>query len=202
MKKSEDEEEELLSSVFVSGLRHKPRRGTGEKVLVGGGDGVLTLWERGVWDDQGERIVVDKEGGESLDCLVERPDEVGRKEVVVGVGDGTCRVVRLGVNKVVEVLRHDEVEGVVGVGFDVEGRLISGGGRVVKVWEEGVGGQKDDEAEMEMDGEKRALDSDDDVGEKDDSSEEEVKPKKKRKRNKGRGKKGLSNGILGFKGLE
>lgn len=57
--KSEDQEEELLSSVFVGGLPAKPGRSKGEKILVGSGNGVLTLWERGVWDDQDERIVVD-----------------------------------------------------------------------------------------------------------------------------------------------
>src|SRR5271163_3594771 len=57
--KSEDQEEELTSSLFVSGLK---AGGTskGEKLLVGGAGGVITLWERGVWDDQDERIIVDR----------------------------------------------------------------------------------------------------------------------------------------------
>ncbi|TVY52774.1 WD repeat-containing protein jip5, partial [Lachnellula suecica] len=59
MVKSEDQEEELLCSVFVGGLPSKPGRSKGEKVLVGSSSGVLTLWERGVWDDQDERIIVD-----------------------------------------------------------------------------------------------------------------------------------------------
>lgn len=52
--KSEDQEEEFLSSVFVGGLRARPGRSKGEKVVVGSSSGVLTLWERGVWDDQDE----------------------------------------------------------------------------------------------------------------------------------------------------
>ncbi|KAI5282355.1 WD repeat-containing protein jip5 [Ascosphaera acerosa] len=49
--RSEDQEEELVSSCYVTGLR---RGGTsqGEKLLVGGSGGVLTLWEKGAWDDQ------------------------------------------------------------------------------------------------------------------------------------------------------
>ena len=55
---------------MVTGLSS---RGTsvGEKVLVGDSGGVITLWERGVWDDQDERIIVDKGAGhgESLDSI-------------------------------------------------------------------------------------------------------------------------------------
>jgi hypothetical protein len=102
-------------------------------------------------------------------------------------------MVRLGGNKVMGTLRHDEVEGVVGLGFDVGGRLISGGGSVVKVWEEGLGGGE----EGEEDDVREEKGSEDEEG---DSSDEEERPKKKRKRgSKGRN---VGNGILGFKGLE
>ncbi|RQM08420.1 hypothetical protein DH86_00000440, partial [Scytalidium sp. 3C] len=120
--KSEDQEEELLSSVFVGGLPQKPGRSKGEKVLVGGSSGVLTLWERGVWDDQDERIIVDpgKAGGESLDVLAVAPEGFGDggKYVFAGVADGTIRIVQLGPNKVVgEPLRHDDMEPLAGLGF-------------------------------------------------------------------------------------
>ena len=208
--KSEDQEEELLSSVFVSGLPSKGR-GKGEKVLVGGSTGVLTLWERGIWDDQDERIIVDDTrigGGESLDAMVVMPEGVGDggKHVVVGVGDGSIRVVKLGVNKVIgELLRHDDVEGVVALGFDVGGRLISGGGSTVKVWQEEMNLEDDDEDE-ESDEEvvplKRALGSDDD-SDNADSSDEEAKQKRRRKKTRTKGKdKSAGNGILKFKGLE
>ncbi len=69
--KSEDQEEELLSCVFVDGLPARPGRSTGQKVLVGCSTGVVTVWERGVWDDQEERIVVDggKAGGEGREHM-------------------------------------------------------------------------------------------------------------------------------------
>lgn len=196
--RSEDQEEELLSSLFVGGL---PARGTstGAKVLVGGASGVVTLWERGVWDDQDERIIVDRgpAGGESLDVLALVPEGVGPggKIVAVGMGDGRMKLVKLGSNRVVAELSHDELEGVVALGFDVGGRMVSGGGQVVKVWHEKVAGEggEDGELEDEPDGAaKRAVgseDEDSDSDEEADSSEDEETDKrrrKKRKRNKGK----------------
>ncbi|PMD51307.1 WD40 repeat-like protein [Hyaloscypha bicolor E] len=214
--KSENQEEELLSSVFVGGLPSKPGRSKGEKVLVGSSNGVLTLWERGVWDDQDERIYVDvgRGGGESLDSLAVMPEGVGDggKNVVVGVGDGTIRIVQLGPNKIVgETLRHDEVEGVVGLGFDVGGRLISGGGSIVKVWQEKLtlddeDEDEDDSDEGETSAKKRTLDGSasdgSDEADAEDSSDEEGERKRRKKRRKAKGKKESGNGILGFKGLE
>jgi hypothetical protein len=205
--KSEDQEEELLSSVFVGGLPSKPGRSKGEKVLIGSSTGVLTLWERGVWDDQDERIIVDagQGGGDSLDVVVLMPDGVGDggKNVVVGVGDGTIRIVKLGVNKVIEEpLRHDEVEAVVALGFDVGGRLISGGGSIVKVWQEGMSLEdhdEDEDSDEEAAPTKRALGSDDDSEE--DSSADENKRQRKKKRTKVKDKN-AGSGILKFKGLE
>ncbi|CBX94626.1 hypothetical protein LEMA_P116290.1 [Plenodomus lingam JN3] len=221
MVRSEDQEEELLSSVMVSGL---PKKGTsvGEKVIVGAGNGVLTLWERGVWDDQDERIVIDRSrgGGESLDALALLPEGVGPggKIVAVGMGNGTMRFAKIGPNKIVAELKHDELsqEGVIGLGFDVHGRMISGGGKTVKVWGEQTWqdvdeAEEDDDEDDDSDDDsdvdatatngKRAHDSDDDANSHDSSSEDETKGKRrKRKRNKGGQAKG--HGILKFTGLD
>lgn len=215
--RSEDQEEELLSSVFVDGLPAKAGKSKGEKVLVGGAGGVLTLWEKGKWLDQHERIVVSRGvgGGESVDTLAVLPDGMGMagvggrgRCVAAGMGDGTVKVARLGPNKVVDglELRHDEVEGVVGLDVDVEGRLISGGGQIVKVWTE-MEFADEDEAEEGEDGigsRKRNGEDDSDDSE-DDSTEEDVKErrkKKKRKRNKGNEREPVRPSILGFKGLD
>jgi WD repeat-containing protein 55 len=212
--KSEDQEEELLSSVFVGGLPSKPGRSKGEKVLVGSSNGILTLWERGVWDDQDERIIVDggRGGGESLDSLVVMPEGIGDggKNVVVGLGDGTVRIVQLGQNKVMgEPLRHDEVEAVVGLGFDVGGRLISGGGSIVKVWQETLNlDDEDEELDKEETGaQKRPIESSDsddidDGGAADSSDDEEGGRKRRKKRRKAKKGKDVGNGIMKFKGLE
>ena len=234
MVRSEDQEEELLSSVIVTGLSKKGSN-VGSKVLVGGGNGVLTLWERGVWDDQDERITVDrakaKEGAESLDALALLPPGVGPggKIAAVGLGNGDIRFVKIGQNKVVGEVKHDELEkeAVVGLGFDVAGRMISGGGKTVKVWGEvgALAADKDsDDEEEEGEGDAESDDDGDDVGDvpmdestgkralesasdedsdsdSDDSSDEEVQSKrKKKKRNKGKQQKG--HGILKFSGLD
>lgn len=211
MVRSEDQEEELLSSIMVSGLSKKGTS-VGEKVLVGGGNGILTLWERGVWDDQDERITIDKSpgGGESLDALALLPEGVGPggKVVAVGLGNGALRFVKIGPNKIVAELSHDELEkeAVVGLGFDVTGRMISGGGRMVKVWGERGADEEEEEESVEdaAAGAKRAHDgaSDDDSDEDMDDSSEDEKPKQKRKKKKrGKVKQQKGHGILGFSGL-
>ncbi|KAF2721883.1 YVTN repeat-like/Quino protein amine dehydrogenase, partial [Polychaeton citri CBS 116435] len=131
---SEDQEELLLSSLYVTGLAAKKSSGSqGEKAVIGGGDGVITLWEKGQWDDQDERIKVSKEG-ETLDCLAEIPQGIGGfgKKIAVGMGDGNVRFVRLGVNAVVGEVQHHEFEGVTGISFDIGGRMITGGGSTLK----------------------------------------------------------------------
>ncbi len=205
--KSEDQEEELLSSVVVGGF---PTRGNvhsqGQKVVVGSGNGVLTLWERGVWDDQDERVIVmpgGKSGGDSIDCLAVVPN--GRREVAAGCGDGKVRIANLTGKGVQETLLHDVLEGVLGVGFDSLGRLISGGGNMVKVWAE-----KDQSANYSddgMDSDEEEDDSDDepvagkrkkaDASSDEDSSSEEEKPKNK-KGKRGPKDKLAQTGVLGF----
>jgi hypothetical protein len=208
--RSESQEDELLSSVIVTGLS---ARGTnvGEKVLVGGSSGILTLWERGVWDDQDERIVVDKQtgGGDPLDSLALLPPGVGNgggKIAAVGLGNGQIKFVKIGPNKVVAELRHDEVgtDSVVGLGFDVTGRMITGGGRMVKIWHEKVAeensstkGEKDSDSNGDSDNES---DRDSDA-EMEESSEDEKEAKKRKKRGRTKGKQ-KGNGIVGFSGLD
>ncbi|KAE8384836.1 WD repeat-containing protein jip5 [Aspergillus alliaceus] len=199
--RSEDQEEELVSSVYVRGL---PSTGTsrGEKVVVGNSGGVLTLWEKGAWDDQDERIYVQRSGGEgeSLETLTMVPDELGKgKTVAVGLGSGTIKFVRFGPNKVVSEVVHDETEGVVGLGFDVEGRMVSGGGQVVKVWHEAVGNSSGV-------GEKHMLggsddDSDDDDSEDSDRGSQQADKRKKRKKGKGKDRTGGQH-VMAFHDLE
>ncbi|PKX95668.1 WD40 repeat domain-containing protein [Aspergillus novofumigatus IBT 16806] len=202
--RSEDQEEELVSSVYISGLR---AGGTsrGEKVVVGGSSGVLTLWEKGAWDDQDERIYVQREagGGESLETLAVVPDELGKgKMIAVGLGSGGVKFVRMGMNKVVSEVMHDETEGVIGLGFDVEGRMVSGGGQVVKVWHEAV---DSDGMDGDMAGGKSMFGSDsddsDDGDDSDDSDRESRKaapPQRKKKKNKGKG----GQDIMGFADID
>jgi hypothetical protein len=217
--RSEDQDEELLSSAIVTGLSTKGTN-VGEKIVVGAGNGVITLWERGVWDDQDERIVVDrsKGGGESLDSITVVPDGVGPggNIIAVGMGNGLIRFAKIGQNKVFAELKHDELsqEGVIGLGFDVTGRMISSGGRTIKVWgekknvaeEEEEEEEEEDEEEEEVEettaNEKRDHESDDGDEEMAESSEEEEPKQKRKKRKKNKGKQQKGNGITHFSGLD
>ena len=208
--KSEDQEELLLSCLYVTGLPvRKSSSSTGEKAIVGGGDGVITLWEKGQWDDQDERIIVSREK-ETLDCMVHVPDGVGGvgKSVAVGQGDGKVRFVLLGMNKVVTEVQHDDFEGVVAIDFDVEGRMVSGGGQTIKVWQESivVGEGDDDERDMAT---KRAAEDDEDEVDSDqeerdgaDSSEEEEKPRQRKKKKRKKGKNQAIPNPFNFVGLD
>lgn len=198
---SEDQEIELTSLALVQGLR-KGGTSVGEKAIVGQSDGVVSLWERGVWGDLDERMVVDR-GGLSVDCLAEVPFGSGggklkmnEKLVAAGLEDGRIRFIRIGRNGVLTDMdaKHDELDGVAAIGFDIEGRMISSGGQTVKVWTEAKGLPGGGRGGAD----KHAMSSDDDNDEDDESDmedssdgEEEPKPKrKKRKRNKGKDKSG------------
>lgn len=209
--KSEDQEELLLSSLYVTGLPAKKSSGSsGEKALIGGGDGVITLWEKGQWDDQDERIVVSKDQ-ETLDALAFVPNDVGSgfgKRVAVGLGDGNVRFVQLGQNRVVGEVRHDEVEGVIGLGFDVAGRMISGGGQLVKVWEEKFARDADEDepdgvsVAKGRDSDEDSEDSEDSEADQDSSDEEEKPAKRKKKRKRGSGKAAAGAKTFSFAGLD
>ncbi|KAK5635577.1 hypothetical protein RRF57_011289 [Xylaria bambusicola] len=225
--RSEDQEDELLCSTFIAGMGPKKNRDNGV-VVVGTGSGVLTLWDKGAWDDQFDRVIVDsgRGGGESLDCIVQIPEDLTRdKKVAVGLGDGGLRIVNLTKREVETSLRHDDLEAVVALGFDCQGRMISGGGQTVKVWEESVVSGSNDGDDSDEDSDDGSADEDDDDSDassdagktngkrqakkgtdSDDSdSDDEGRRKKKRKKGKG-GKVDLgphgAHGILKFKGLD
>lgn len=192
---SEDLDEELLSSAVV-----------GRKLAVGGERGVVRIWQQGEWDLEDKRAVVDR--GESLDVLCAVPEELGEM-AAIGMGSGKIRLVDVRKRKALREMSHDEVEGVVGLGFDNDGRMISGGGLVVKVWQQsGLDDHNiDDEANEMLSGDGDASEADDSDVFQGESSEEDAeekggKKRKKRKRNKGRTVMGPKNGITAFKGLD
>ncbi len=175
---------------------------------MGGEKGVLRLWEIGVWDDNEETVRIGRDA--SADVLVAVPEGVGAEPMAaLGMDDGFVRFVGMRGKRarVVGESRHDEVEGVVGLGWMSDGRMISGGGSVVKVWEEGIGcGAESEDDDDGVSGVKRT----NGIGSGNDSSEqgeeesgEEAMPRKrkKRKRGKGKGKNGGQH-VSAFKGLD
>ncbi|OXV05354.1 hypothetical protein Egran_06878 [Elaphomyces granulatus] len=202
--RSEDQEEELISSVYIGGLA-SGGSSKGEKILVGGGGGVLTLWENGRWDDQGERIYVSRgyRGGDGLEALAVLPDELGKgKTVAVGQFDGCITFIRMGANRITSQVVHGELDGVVGLGFDVEGRMVSGGGQVVKVWYEADA----DGATNGNNKDKRVMNSDSEIGSneagEDESNDDEAR-KKRKKRTRAKGKdRGDGQHVMAFKDLD
>ena len=199
---SEDQGEEILSSCVVDG-----------KLVVGSEKGSLRIWQVGSWDDNEQTVAVVGKGA-SADMLA----AVGEKPLVaVGMDDGSVRFVDIG-RKRPKVLheaevRHDDVEAVLGLGFEVGGRMISGGGQIVKVWEDSYGmddgeDEEGEDEELGVTNGKRlnGFGSDDNGSEEDgqDSSEEEQRKrkKKKKKRNKGKTQSGGQHHITAFKGMD
>lgn len=201
--KSEDQGEEILSSCILDG-----------KLVVGSEKGVLRIWQVGSWDDSEQTVAVVGKGA-SADVVA----AVGENPMVaVGMDDGYVRFVDMG-RKRPRVLheaevRHDEVEGVLGLGFEVGGRMISGGGQVVKVWEESYGADDVEDEEDEDEGlgvtngkRVNSFGSDEDGSEEDgdESGAEEQrkrKKRKKRKRNKSKSQSGGQEHVIAFKGMD
>ncbi|OAP54941.1 hypothetical protein AYL99_10641 [Fonsecaea erecta] len=197
---SEDQEIELTSLAMVQGLK-KGGTSVGQKILVGQSDGVVSLWERGVWSDLDERIVVER-GGLGVDSLAEVPFGFGggklkmnEKLVAAGLEDGRVRFIRVGRNGVLNDMdaKHDEIDGVVAIGFDIEGRMITSGGQTVKVWMEAKGlpgGGRAAATKHDMSSSEEDDVDESDVDESSDGDGQSKPKRKKRKRNKGKDKSG------------
>lgn len=220
---SEDQEDDLLCATYIPGLGMK---GAKENALaVGGSMGVVTLWDRGSWDDQQDRVVISKE--ESVDAVVAVPAEAGYgsphgKAVFAATGDGKVTMFDAGRRQAIEggELRHDDMEGVVAMGFDCFNRLVTGGGKVIKIWEDlkdlQEEGEDDEDSSEDEDedsdedgagkGTKRSREESSDESESD--SEEERDRERREKQRKKReavaarlGPMG-AHGVLKFDGLD
>ncbi|KKA26422.1 hypothetical protein TD95_000155 [Thielaviopsis punctulata] len=179
---SEEQDELMTALCYVEGVRaRKTSSATG--VLVTGSDGgMVKTWDPANLAKPVHKVRVCE--GETIECLVGLPQELGLGDkVACGCGDGIIRVVDLRTRKVVEemTMSHDALQGepVVALAVDSYGRLISGGGQIVKVWEElsELQGQGDSEEEDEDED-----DDDDGDDDEDEDDEEQDKPKTSGKR--------------------
>ncbi|KAL8920858.1 MAG: hypothetical protein Q9208_006030 [Pyrenodesmia sp. 3 TL-2023] len=206
---SVDYEEELLSGTVIGGQGNT-------RIIAGSEKGFARIWDEGVRsliNGKERRLYVEK--GETLDAICPVRDRLIEEDLIaVGLGDGTVSFARTGKKSgVVGRVRHDELEGVVALGFDPDGRLITGGGTTVKVWEKSTASPGDeadsvdernssDEETDEVDSESHHKADQTGHDETEDGSSEEENPKRKRrKRNKGKGKNNNSH-ILAFKGMD
>ena len=182
---------------------------------MGSEKGLLRVWEVGKWDGEPERINVGGRDGEGADILCTMPEELSsrldmpERAILAGMGDGSINIVRLGKGKgkVVGDIRHHEVEPVGGLDFEAGGRLVSGGGDVVKVWEQATTcGAQDEDLRGPIEGEDEDIGEEaDDSGDEEDSSCDEEEKQKKRKKRRKRGKakaKNTGKGIMGFRGMD
>ena len=200
--KSEDQGEELLSSCVVD-----------RKLVIGSEKGILRIWQVGSWDDNEQTVAVASNGA-SADVLAAVRET---SMVAVGMDDGVVRFADMS-RKRPKVLheaevRHDEVEGVLGLGFEVGGRMISGGGQVVRVWEDsnmvddGEDEEDEDEGLAATNGKRvNGFGSNEDRSEEDGSErsdeEQQKRKRKKRKRNKGKVQSGGEEHVMAFKGID
>jgi WD40 repeat protein len=233
--RSEPQEDEILCMIYVANAPSKNTGGS-EKVVSGTSSGVVTTWNKGFWEDHQERIPLSRATGDSIDSLVALP--VGYEVpgtgygtfFAAGSGDGKVRIVKMGGNKTVATFAHgvsaDEAkrqaggrikrgdfvegleEGVSALALDCEGRIVSGGGTVVKIWSP----REAEEQQEEEEGKKRRKEDDsdddgddsDDVDSEDSDDEKERKKSKKKKRKGGKGKAksaGVKN-VNSFAGLD
>lgn len=193
---SDDFDEELLCSTIVD-----------SKTIVGSEQGVLRIWETGKWEAPPKTYHVGSDGVEAIAAIPDTLEATQRGNTICGMEDGNIKILRLGegMNRLVGEVSHDQIDAPSALGFltgDGGGRMISGGGKVIKVWEEKevVVPDKDRYANGS------AEDSVDDTkgeDEEEENSEEEKRPqrrRKKSKRSKSKDKRG-NHGVMAFKGM-
>lgn len=203
--RSEDQGEELLSSTTFHNT----------KALVGSEKGVIREWQVGVWDDN-EKVVKITDGEEraSADVLTEVPDS---DLVAAGMDDGYVRFLQFTGSrfrfKSGKSVKHDEIEGVTALSFVPGGKMVSGGGQTVNIWErmhedeERSGSDENDTGAESSNGhlspDSDEADGDDSGGDTSDEDQPEQRKRKRRKKNQGKGKwKGQARVTFSFKGLD
>lgn len=155
---SENQEDEILSCAFLD-------QSTGETLVCGMGEGILTIWKplKNDFSDQISRVKLSK--NESVDCVIStlQDDDC----VWAGTSDGLLHKVDCKNGKVVEKRVHSIVDEVGFLDMDCEYRLISGGLESLVLW------NADDEIEpSEADGASEGASSEEELDDSDGSQED------------------------------
>lgn len=241
--RSEPQEDEILCTAYVTNAPSR-NTGGAQKLLTGTSAGVVTTWNKGFWEDHQERIPLSRSTGDAIEALLTLPDDFEISGVATGwgayfaagSGDGKIRIVKMGGNQTLATLAHsysaDEArrmangrikvgdyvegleEGVSSLALDCEGRIVSGGGTVVKIWspaepeeeeaaeEEAAAAEKKRRKESGESGDEGRSDSDEVDSDSDDDKERKKRKKKKRKGGKGKAKSAGVGNVNSFKGLD
>ncbi|KAL2890510.1 WD repeat-containing protein JIP5 [Ceratocystis lukuohia] len=177
---SGEQDEMLICISYIPNMRARKASKTTGILVTGSDNGILKTWDPSDLEKPVHKIKVKE--GESLECMVPLPESLGMGDkVACGFGDGIIRVVDLRTRKVVEdmTMSHDALSGepVIALAVDCYGRLISGGGQIVKVWEDlaDLQGNSDDEEDEEEEEEEEDNSDDDNDGEEEEDVEDEVK---------------------------
>ena len=197
---SEDQQEELLSSAVLEN----------QKVIVGGSKGTLRVWQAGVWDDNETTVDMDERRSKaSVETLVPIP---GSNVVAAGMDDGFVRFMYMLGDKGQLLngssVRHDDLEAVTSLGFVDGGRMISGGGTNLMIWEDKHNDPRGYNSDPLFSGattQSGLLDSDGDrepAEDRNSSDDEDSSRKKKKRRKNNKGKASSNNGLIGFKDLD
>ena len=170
-------------------------------IVVGGERGLLRFWtdarnlpiELGSSSETRVHLIKN----ETIDTLCTPPKH--GTLLAAGLGDGSIKLVDFRSRKIVASLQHDDIEPVVGLGFESEGRLVSAGGQNIKIWQESTTGRPVDGHGQEVE-EVECVSLEEIKDEGEDDSEDQKPKNARKKRRKGKGKNS-PNGILGIKGL-
>lgn len=234
--RSAPQDDELLCAALVDAAPARHRAAGGTPMLVAGtAAGVATAWTCGFWEDHQQRVPLARATGDSVDAMLALPPDfcvAGARAAggpgaffAAGSGDGVVRVVELGPNRVVATLAHGPVAGgrarpgdytlgleagVAALGLDCAGRIVSGGGTVVKVWSAvaaKAGAEKRAHDSDGGDGDDGGGGSDGEDDSSDDEGEEEDTKRRRRKRKKRKGGRGKARSagvrnVHGFSGLD
>ncbi|KAI5803802.1 WD40-repeat-containing domain protein [Geopyxis carbonaria] len=225
--KSEDQEDEMLCSTYVANAPSRQTGGS-EKILTGTSAGVVTTWTKGFWEDHQDRIPIARGTGDSVEALLTLPgdfDIPGQSEwgayFAAGSGDGKIRIVKLGQSKILSTFSHsysaDEAkhmaggkirkgdqeqeleEGVTALALNCEGKIVSAGGTVVKIWSlENIEAKTEDGQVVSG---RQEYDSDEENSSNESSEEEKEKLKRRKKKRKGGKGKAKSIGVKNVHGF-